>query len=1261
MAIAIPVATKLVQENQDLRNSAASCGTSGTISQCGSKGGCATGYRCLPKGCSYDPACGGFVPTSTPKPNQCTNGYRRCNGIQLQKCQNGNWVMVENCSYGCSNGVCKSAPTATAVPPTNAPEPTAKPSPTSVATPKPTATSTPTGCHSGVIGKCGSQGNCTTGYRCISNGAGGFHCSYDPACGGFVPTNTPIPNECSGNSKRCNGIQLQKCQNGNWVMVENCSYGCSNGACKAAPTATRTPTNTPQPTAMPTSTPSCLKENSMYQEGKCCPGLVKVNTPYGAICGKQGSCQPGQSKCSDDQRFVLSCDTSGYFQQDKACDGGCENGKCKTVCTPKQTKCFNSRTLEVCSDNGSAWVKQSCSYGCSNGACKAAPTATRTPTNTPQPTAMPTSTPSCLKENSMYQEGKCCPGLVKVNTPYGAICGKQGSCQPGQSKCSDDQRFVLSCDTSGYFQQDKACDGGCENGKCKTVCTPKQTKCFNSRTLEVCSDNGSAWVKQSCSYGCVDNRCLEKPTPVPSSMPTVVSCVPGKKTCTGNKGLMICNSQGNGYDQFTCGIGCLWGRCIGEQVAVGPVTESPNCVSGEYKCEASNGHYVEYKCNSGGYWDAVKQCDSGCFYGRCKNTDSEGCLKKNSVYQDGKCCPGLVRVTTPYGYVCGEPGGCTPGSKKCQDGSVWRCNNSGYFEKSQRCDFGCEGGECQLGCMPRSARCRDEKTLQVCADNGNAWVNRSCNFCYEGICYDSKAKALEVINFGGVDWDGENLPYCQNPSAETVGLNTCPQGFICGAQKVEDRNGLYYCERKSKENSTVKVCSPNSSFCGQGGVLLQCSADGNRWSGAWQCPQPRPEKGNQYNYSCKQVTADRGECRPATPEEGRETAVEIVGLTAATVAGVLGLPAVVTGGGLSSAMLVAQGASAAYSVGNAAYNCQYYSQLTQEQREACWKSGAYAVINTGSAMLGMAQFQGVNNAATTYGGLAVSAADLGMGTIDAMEVCQNSANPTECYLAIASVGVNALGFAGDVANASNFYQQQQLLQQWNYQQALAGNQSAFNALPLGWRSEVDDIIGRQSGQLNNVSVFPLTISQDSELVTVYRGIWTKFDNLDPRSLSNINLQRAGMLRDLSPEQVELGMDYMRSHGINFIDAASTHKINTRNSPFLGLTTNPDMAALFAGEGGTIIVAQIPANELYDLDAIRVSMRGEFGSFAGESEFGILGALDPSRIVEIYNAPPSDWNNIQAKWLKTGLPIEEIQANLNQIYTRQTIIPNFDLR
>lgn len=68
MAIAIPVATKLVQENQDLRNSAASCGSSGTISQCGGKGGCATGYRCLPQGCSYDPSCGGFVPTNTPRP-----------------------------------------------------------------------------------------------------------------------------------------------------------------------------------------------------------------------------------------------------------------------------------------------------------------------------------------------------------------------------------------------------------------------------------------------------------------------------------------------------------------------------------------------------------------------------------------------------------------------------------------------------------------------------------------------------------------------------------------------------------------------------------------------------------------------------------------------------------------------------------------------------------------------------------------------------------------------------------------------------------------------------------------------------------------------------------------------------------------------------------------------------------------------------------------------------------------------------------------
>ena len=508
--------------------------------------------------------------------------------------------------------------------------------------------------------------------------------------------------------------------------------------------------------------------------------------------------------------------------------------------------------------------------------------------------------------------------------------------------------------------------------------------------------------------------------------------------------MMRCNSQGNGYDYFTCGIACVWGRCIGEQVLMNELTPVTNCIKGEYKCVASDGKFTEYQCNQSGYWDVVQECGYGCFAGRCKsNPDSTtNCLKEGERYQDGKCCPGLVRATTPYGYFCGKPGGCTPGSTKCENNSFWKCNESGYYEKLKSCSFGCENGDCKFGCLPRSARCRDEKTLQVCADKGNAWVNRSCNYCHEGICYESRDRAQEVIDTGGITWDGENLPYCEGFGfLDGIGWNTCPDGFICGAQPVEDRNNLYYCERKTTTNTSVRVCSPYTSFCGEGGVLLTCSGDGNRWAGMQQCPQPRPEKGAQYNYSCRQVTPDRGECRPSTPEENRDVAIEMVAANALAVGSALALPAVIAN--LPAAMVIAQGANAAYSIGNAVYNCEYYSQLTPEQRETCLESGAYAAVNTASAIFGGLNYAGISNAFTVYGQTAVSGGSLALGVNNAVDVCQHSANPTECYLAIGSAVVDTVGFAGDVYSAGSFYQQQQR----NYIQALAGNRTAFDALP----------------------------------------------------------------------------------------------------------------------------------------------------------------------------------------------------------------------
>jgi len=110
MAVAVPVATKLVQQNQDTRNQAAGCGSSGTISQCGSKGGCATGYRCLPNGCSYDPACGGFVPTNTPKPPTSAPTKPPTSAPTKRPTYTCNSLGGSCVSYGCTCGIVSGVP-----------------------------------------------------------------------------------------------------------------------------------------------------------------------------------------------------------------------------------------------------------------------------------------------------------------------------------------------------------------------------------------------------------------------------------------------------------------------------------------------------------------------------------------------------------------------------------------------------------------------------------------------------------------------------------------------------------------------------------------------------------------------------------------------------------------------------------------------------------------------------------------------------------------------------------------------------------------------------------------------------------------------------------------------------------------------------------------------------------------------------------------------------------------------------------------------
>ena len=208
MAVAVPVATKLVQESQDTRNQAANpCGGLGAGCST-SLGGCCSGYVCTYGFCTKAP-----VPTCRSLGNPCDINNPCCSPYTCSG------------SYG---GTCKSSVTAT-----NTPKPTSTP------TKKPTATPVPGACNSGNVGNCGTAGGCSSGKKCTYNPGGmGVPSSY--SCVTSSSCNDPYscngPNGVSGLCRSpCLSSELDTGQS-------NCAYP-GMRCCIPKPTATPTVIN----------------------------------------------------------------------------------------------------------------------------------------------------------------------------------------------------------------------------------------------------------------------------------------------------------------------------------------------------------------------------------------------------------------------------------------------------------------------------------------------------------------------------------------------------------------------------------------------------------------------------------------------------------------------------------------------------------------------------------------------------------------------------------------------------------------------------------------------------------------------------------------------------------------------------------------------------------------------------------------------------------------------------------------------------------
>jgi len=91
---------------------------------------------------------------------------------------------------------------------------------------------------------------------------------------------------------------------------------------------------------------------------------------------------------------------------------------------------------------------------------------------------------------------------------------------------------------------------------------------------------------------------------------------------------------------------------------------------------------------------------------------------------------------------------CTPRSKKCQNGDVYRCNNEGTaWEFYEDCPNGCKDGECEgTVCTPDSFRCNGDN-VEKCKSNGSGWqFVKTCPYgCSGGKCNPEPAAGQPVV------------------------------------------------------------------------------------------------------------------------------------------------------------------------------------------------------------------------------------------------------------------------------------------------------------------------------------------------------------------------------------------------------------------------------------------------------------------------------------------------------------------------------------
>ena len=558
---------------------------------------------------------------------------------------------------------------------------------------------------------CLSSSDCGAGSRCVEGTCESFctlavdcaageacdtrtgqcvaaQCTDDAQCAGGQacreglcrPIEEPI---CAPGETRCDGNTLQTCANdGARYLDATCEDRCVQSADGASCV-----TEICEPNEI-----GCLNATTAFLCDRT--GTSRESLPCGdgqscveGTCRVQ-TCEPGSFTCDGDT--VLACDETGTAQVGLACSAtpecadaefgcGCADGVCEVrICDPGASACVGPG-YRTCREDGLGFLPVvTCESGtsCIAGACLANTCSSGAQSCSGDTLLTCTSTGTGYLERDCAAESSTC-----VSTGASTAQCRSRVCEPRSTRCSADQRSVVTCDEQGLTEATAACPAGdyCSGGVCvDQVCTPNATVCATGDVYR-CNAAGSAQtLVDECASNevCAAGACIEDTSECSSS----VDCPRPASLCDGNT---LVSYSANG-------------RCSAGSCDYSTVVTRTNCSTTSRVCDAATSACItppttgdctsDEQCRSraaaAGYTGSSNrvQCDPevGCYLtGTCPGTDgTTGTPSASDPFQ--ATCSEATTCNVIFDLFGGGTDtyacyGCTVGDDSaCRDGEVCR-------------------------------------------------------------------------------------------------------------------------------------------------------------------------------------------------------------------------------------------------------------------------------------------------------------------------------------------------------------------------------------------------------------------------------------------------------------------------------------------------------------------------------------------------------------------------------------------------------------